>query len=651
MAWTTWRNPTIANSAYWANATNVFASDTSYSTIGGQNLGTNGTINLWVGSSSIATRPFWVNGTDQYYAGPGVAGNSYLTDAVHNDNLEVFVASPSGDNLHAYGYTTSDIPANAVINGVQVQIQAYGAAGTMYVNNIQVRVDWDFAPFAAPLLPTAEATYAGHIYIAPIPLDAPLLASAEEIYVGTTRMGASVDALIATAEVIYAAASTQSDPPPPPALDWSALGKEDEKVYQAKVYKSDGTFVGVWTDVKDNLQFTQRLETPGTTTTVRLARSPNTKREVRDTLTNQAGEAIVLQDNDGIIVSYLTSNSVGEGTDIDLNYYVDIYVTYGGFEGLITQDGIELVTQDGEHLVVEYGAPNGVRVFSGRVLDYESLYGEQVGVSVTLISHGMTLSQDIVRSGETTTVSYAGTTLDAQVKSILDTNPSNVSYSAQSIDATGITDASKFILNSKLEAIKSIAGRLPTTWYWYGNVADNYIYMKQQASTPQHTFMIGYHIKQLALRRSMEPICNVLYFVGGDVAGTTVFKKYTNATSVTTWGRRVKTITDRRYTDATSMQRRAEREMGDSGAVYTTTVSISSAKYDLESISLGQVVQFANVDNFIDHLSFRITGLTYTPTLLTLELGTLLPSAAQITAGIEERVDNESLAKIPDVPA
>ncbi|MDZ4235385.1 MAG: PKD domain-containing protein, partial [Dietzia sp.] len=51
----------------------------------------------------------------------------------------------------------------------------------------------------------------------------------------------------------------QSAPPPPPPTDWSAVGKQDEKYYLYKVYKSDGSYVGVWVDVGDELEFTERI--------------------------------------------------------------------------------------------------------------------------------------------------------------------------------------------------------------------------------------------------------------------------------------------------------------------------------------------------------------------------------------------------------
>jgi hypothetical protein len=445
---------------------------------------------------------------------------------------------------------------------------------------------------------------------------------------------------------------TQTDPPPAPPPDWEAIGKEDQKVYVYKVYEADGTFLGTWTDVADDLRFSQRINTPGTTTTVKLSRSPNSTKEVRANLTTEAGEPIITQDLERLTVTYETNNSVGEDTDVDINYNVDVYVHYGEFGSLVTEAGDSLTTEDGDNLIVAIGAPGGVRVFSGFILDYESLYGERTGVAVTLASHGAELANELVRSGETIIVTYSSTPIETALKSILDTNPQTMSYDTASIEATGVSVTSKFQLNTKLEAIESLYDQTPEGWYWYGNVADNNVYLKPTATTPHHTFRKGYHVKEVALRRSMEQLRNRIYFVGGDVSGTSILKKYEDATSQTSWRVGLQRITDRRYTVTDSIQRYATKQMSRyKNPIYTTTVTISSARYDLESIKLGQIVGFDNFGNFVDGLSLQIVGLSYTPTAVTLDLGEVLQAQHERIEELNEGLQGEQYLKLPSTPS
>lgn len=460
-----------------------------------------------------------------------------------------------------------------------------------------------------------------------------------------------------TAVSVHAGSPTieHSPPPPPPPADWSALGREDKKEYLYKVYDSAGNFIGVWTDVVDEPQFSQQINTPGTTMTVQLGRSANTTKEVRNLLISQDGKQLITQDGNSLVVTGQTSNTVGEGTDIDLNYNVDIYVQYGGFNNLITQDGTLLVTQDGNQLVVSFGSPLGTRIFSGYIMDYTSSYGDQTGVTVTLSSNGAELSQEVIRSGAVTTVTYNSAPLESIAKSVLDTNPGKMSYDSSSIGVTGVSQTVTFQLNTKLEAIQSVYNQTPDGWYWFGNVADNLLYLKAASTTPDHVFYLGQHIKSVDVKRSIESLVNAVWFVGGQTnpsdPTTTVFHYYEDATSQTAWRKGIDRITDRRYLLTSSMQARAMKEIGKyKGPIFTMPVTISAGHYDIETIYLGQMVGFANFGNFIDGLVLQIVSLSYTPTAVTLQLGQLQDRQVDIVNDIQDGLQNDQFQAIPTQP-
>ena len=462
---------------------------------------------------------------------------------------------------------------------------------------------------------------------------------------------------ITTEAALEAPTIIQAAPPPPPPTDWSAVGKQDEKVYLYKVSKHDGTYVGVWADVADNLEFTERINAAGTSTTVHLSRSANTTRETRAALLTQSGDKLTTEDGAQLISVYQTPNVVGEDTDVDLNYNVDIYVHYGEFARLVTQLGEPITTEDGDNIMVMSGAPLGIRVFSGYVLDYEAVYGDDAGVWVTLVSHGNELSDQVVKSGANTNVTFTTSELSSITKSVLDTNPGVMGYTGVSLPATGVTQTMKFQLNTKLEAIQSIFEQTPDGWYWYGDVAENNLYMRPVSAGYDHTFVIGRHIKNLRVRRTMEGLKNLVYFVGGQTdpndAATTVFKKYENTTSQTAWRVGLERITDRRYILASSMAARANKTLGSgSSPVFTTQVEISSGRYDLESFKIGQTVGFKNAGNYIDEIPpLVIVSRRYTPTAVTLELGARLERQVDTLSDVESSLYNEQYQNLPNAPS
>jgi hypothetical protein len=447
-----------------------------------------------------------------------------------------------------------------------------------------------------------------------------------------------------------------------------AIAPVPGKEYVYRIYDADSAYIGTWNDVASDLTFSQRLNTPGTTTTVRLARSANRTIEQRTTLSTEAGEGLTDESGDALAAAYVTNNTIGEGTDVELNYRVDIYAHYGTFENLLTEDGeFLLAEEDGgtiimggapltivntEDLLVAVGAPLGRRVFSGIILDYSANYGQREFVDVTLASHGIELSNEVILSGTDTTVSYAGQPHDTIVKSILDTNPGVLTYDSASIDATATNINETFRLNTKLEGVESVYSQTDDGWYWYGNVGDNNLYLKNRTGTADHTLVFAKHISEVLIKRTMEDLRNTVYFVGGDTGAGILYKKYTDPTSVAAWRQGVYRITDRRYILEPSAARKADKILARyGGPIYTTSVTISSEVYDIESIQLGQMVGFANFDNFVDSLVLQIVRLSYSPYHVTIDLGELLDRQADVVDDIAGDLQAEQFILIPAAPS
>jgi hypothetical protein len=424
------------------------------------------------------------------------------------------------------------------------------------------------------------------------------------------------------------------------------------KQYAYKVTDQTGTYIGEWTDVSDDLEFSQQINTPGTTTTVKLARSARSTVGRRDTLVDDTSDPLTTQDGNTLIAEYVTTNSIGSGTDVDMNHSVDVYVAYGDFESLLTQSGQELTDETGDVLLFAIGAPLGARVFSGYIVDYSEVYsgGQQDGVEVTLMSNGAELSQYIIKNGTATTRTYTTTDHGTVIKNILDMNTGKMDYVGTSVATTGVTITPTFQLNTALEGIQQVYDQSPDGWYWYGNVADNTVYYQLKGTTADHTFTLGKHIKDFKLKKTIENLKNDVYFVGGDVAGTPLYKRYTDTSTITRTG--IDRKTDRRYTLASSTQKYSDKVFSRfSEPAYTTGVTVLATVYEIESIQLGQMVGFSNFGTFVDTLILQVVGRHYTPTAITLDLGELLDRQTDTISSVEKSVQGEQYETLPTTPS
>lgn len=428
-----------------------------------------------------------------------------------------------------------------------------------------------------------------------------------------------------------------------------------EKSYLYKVYDTNDTYLGLWPDVSSDLNYENELFSAGSTIQVDLARNSDSKIIQLENLNTTTLEDITTQDGNTLVVGLETTNAIGPGSNVDVNYRVEIWVFYGEITDLSTTSGEIILTQDGENLQVNFGAVNGLRKFNGYITRYTSRYGGNETVRVSLASFGAELDNYVLESGTATTVAYSSQDPSNIVKDALDKFTAAgglVDYTGSSVELTGTSVTYTFRLNTYLEVLKKCVELAPYDWFWHVGLGDDTVYFASKPLTPSHTFILGKHVQELDVEYSIEEITNKVYFTGGEVsADTNLYKKYTDATSIANYRQGLKRISDHRVTLAASADLISEAEI-DRNSVprYRSTITILENAYNIEEIVLGQLVTFRNFGNYIDDLDLQIVGLSYEPDRVTLQLDTLLPSVNKRIEDLRRNLvelDNEQTPTTP----
>lgn len=225
-----------------------------------------------------------------------------------------------------------------------------------------------------------------------------------------------------------------------------------------------------------------------------------------------------------------------------------------------------------------------------------------------------------------------------------------VTYSADSIDNTGVAVDYDFKLGTVQEAIKKALELSPNSWYWYANPADNLVYFKQLNTAADHLLIKGNHISGLKLERSIQEMVNAVYFSGGDTgSGENLFIKKLSASSIAQYGQWLSRISDNRVTQEDTATKIALSEMNQTPE-FRSDVVIPCSVYDTESIKPGETVGFAGFGNLADTLRLQIVGLRRTSYTIELTLGSLPPRQTaeidKIKRGLValETIDNPDVA-------
>ncbi len=434
------------------------------------------------------------------------------------------------------------------------------------------------------------------------------------------------------------------------------LAGVQRKTYIYKVYDESDAFLGRWDDVVSDFEYSEEMNTAGSTISVELARNSDSTATEVSTLLDHNNSPILDSDNRSILTRSVSRNQVGPGSTINHNYRVDISVYYGRTEPLLDSNDQPILDSNNQEILTTVGSPNGSRRFTGFISDISSRYGSSETTVVTLMSFGFDLDQYVVKSGSNTTVAYNSYDPGNIVRQGMDnfisqkTGNGALTYTTSSVALTSTTVSYTFRLNTFLELLKKAVEPAPSEWYFYVNMGENAVYFNTKPATPNRTFRLGVEVKELDLRSYIEDSVNEAYVSGGETAGTNLLKRYV-ATPATGTRRRLSIVSDNRVTLAATADILGASELTKNRIQYRSTVEILDKQYDIESIRLGDLIKFRNFGNYVDSLQMMVVGISYKPESVSLQLDTLLPKVSKRIEDIARRLRLQESEKNPSAPS
>lgn len=435
-----------------------------------------------------------------------------------------------------------------------------------------------------------------------------------------------------------------------------------QKDYEYRVFTSDGVYVSTWaSEVNSDFGYEQSINQTAGELIVSLARSPENRVVRLDALQDQTGSNILDQNSDVIYVQTESANAIGPGTDVQKNYNVDVYAFYGGYEPLLDQNSDIITDQNNDPILVQYGFPNGVRVYSGYIAKSRLKYGQNKGVSVTIVPRATGLYHHMFRDVlDNTTVSYGLTDPIQMARDAIDlynTEGGVVTYTEESMPYSGEEAPYDFTLQRTKEVIDKVVDLLPAGYYHYPHPGENLQYILLKSETPHHTFYYERDITDFEIEESITQLINDVYFAGGVPDGSpdgtpALLKHYDDATSQTTLRRGLDIISDSRVTIDTSAQALSQNKINQyKDSQYVTQITISDAVYDIESINLGEMVGFGNFGSFVDDLVLQIVRVQRKKHSITLDLGMIIPGESKRLEEIKRSIISEQVRDIADAPS
>lgn len=428
-----------------------------------------------------------------------------------------------------------------------------------------------------------------------------------------------------------------------------------QKEYEYRVFDSAGNYLATWPDVTSEFHYGQRINEAPSELNVKLSRSPDNRVVSLDILRDEDNDPVLDDNSDQILVQAETPNSVGDGTDVDINYNVDVYAFYGGYDALLDENGDAILDENNDPILASFGRPNGERVYSGYIADYELIFGEETGVSVVVVPHATEMSHVVFKDGSNTTVEYSGTDPVLMARDAMDDYIAQggvITYSAVSMPLSGESSSYNFNLQTTRESVDKSVDLLPSGYYHFVHPGENRQYLLPKGTSADHVFYYEKHFTELKLRKSITQLVNKVYFVGGDDGSGKLFKYYEDAASISSLRPGLERLSDSRVTLDASAETLSERQIElYKPPRYRTSITISDAVYDIESIRLGQMSGIKNTGTFVDSLLLQIVGASRHPHVIVLDLDMIVPNETRRLIELKKSLMNQEVEGIPVIPS
>src|SRR4051812_2796813 len=158
------------------------------------------------------------------------------------------------------------------------------------------------------------------------------------------------------------------------------------KYYRYFVDDSAGRFLREWTDVSNDFNYVDEINTLGGDLTIKLGRSIRNSTVELGYLLDEDGNQILDEDNQPFITENTATTNVGDGTDVAHGNRIRIYEYYGTTDTLLDEDGNPILDENDFEILAESGALDGRRVFYGYISKYEvNEDGDGSSITVTAV--------------------------------------------------------------------------------------------------------------------------------------------------------------------------------------------------------------------------------------------------------------------------
>lgn len=211
------------------------------------------------------------------------------------------------------------------------------------------------------------------------------------------------------------------------------------------------------------------------------------------------------------------------------------------------------------------------------------------------------------------------------------------------VESTGYEINIGLNLDSAKNAFAALYRQLPTGWFYHVDIGTGALRIKNKNATPDHLLVFGRDFTEMKVTKDIEGMINDVYYIGGAIVenGAKMTVRSADEESMGDYRQGLSIVSNDKVTRYDTAQLISQNIIDNNNSPrITTEITLSAAKYNIETIRGGDVVKIVNGDQDVLGTTLVVAQLKYSPNAVTISLDSAPRNISRTIDAINRQLEN-----------
>jgi hypothetical protein len=202
-------------------------------------------------------------------------------------------------------------------------------------------------------------------------------------------------------------------------------------------------------------------------------------------------------------------------------------------------------------------------------------------------------------------------------------------------------------IDSAKNAINALYRQLPSGWFYSVDIGTSAVKIKNRNANPDHLFVFGRDFTEMKVTKDIDGIINDVYYIGGELVeqGAKLTTRSFDVESISEYRQGLAIISNDKVTRYDTAALLSQNTISNNNEPrITTEITLSAARYNIETVQKGDVVKIVNGDRDVLRTTLVVAEIGYSPNSITISLDSAPRNLSRTIDAIQRDLQNKETA-------